>query len=371
MKFSLSTEPIVDTTSMSSLEMASMTNDLMTAYESLDNSIKELNEVQAVMENITVSINLLKQYGDSAVCQLNIDKGLESLLGLEESMITAQKAIEGLGDAAKGAWETLKRWVMKIWLGLKTFLKALFNKLSSGQYKIQLYLNSVKTCKEFNGDKHMRFATTYNDFIKGIDFLDKTIGVILPCNKSIQDNALEFLTSLEGDYPEVSITSFIDRCQKSADAINSVLKGASSDLKIEIVNDTFVFTENGFHGRRVSTFGETGVANRILNLYGHDEDKTYAQHGWTKESTERALGSYITVLGKLRPFIHDDKLETKMLAIVSAGEKSGKIDKKQSDAIKTTVRTIHSFFKICALIEWQMCYELDNAIRHVVEDCVI
>lgn len=111
MKFSLTTEPVTAPKVVSNLEVAELTNDIMTAYESLDEQIRGLNEVSALMDNIHTSLELLGTYGDSAIAQLNIDKGLEELLGVPEKMITAQKAVEGLGDKLHEMWKAFVEWV--------------------------------------------------------------------------------------------------------------------------------------------------------------------------------------------------------------------------------------------------------------------
>lgn len=115
--------PAVET--LSSIQMAELQEDFKNAYENLCDSVKQLDAVHDIMENIETSQRMLATYGSAAIPQLNIDKGLEALCKIPENMITVDKAVEGLGDAARDMWEKFRAWIKQIWLALKQLFKAI------------------------------------------------------------------------------------------------------------------------------------------------------------------------------------------------------------------------------------------------------
>ena len=91
---------------------------LLTSYMELSDAQRNLDEVCQVMENIDISMRMVKIGGIDAIKLLNTDKSLESLVNVTEEKLTVQSAEEGLGDAAKQIInkfvETLKTIVSKL-----------------------------------------------------------------------------------------------------------------------------------------------------------------------------------------------------------------------------------------------------------------
>lgn len=152
MAFKFDIEPTGAVEALSPLQLAELNNELMEAHEGLTDSVKELDAVQEIMENIQTSQQLLAKHGASAIPQLNLDKGLEALCKVPENLLTAEKAVEGLGDAAKAAWQKFKdgvkqfvEWIKKIIATLITKFADLFKKLPF--YKMG-YQKGIQTGKE-------------------------------------------------------------------------------------------------------------------------------------------------------------------------------------------------------------------------------
>lgn len=97
---------------------------LLTSYMELSDAQRNLDEVCQVMENIELSMKMIKAGGMDAVKLLNVDKSLEGLLGVAEEKMTVESATEGITDALKAAWEKFKEWLKKVCAALRNF----FNK---------------------------------------------------------------------------------------------------------------------------------------------------------------------------------------------------------------------------------------------------
>jgi len=87
--------------------------ELQEAYIKLQDAQICMMEANVVMDNINISCALIKKCGASAVETLNLDGSLEQLLQIDSKLITAEKSLEGLDDAAKKTWLLLKEWFFR------------------------------------------------------------------------------------------------------------------------------------------------------------------------------------------------------------------------------------------------------------------
>ena len=99
-KFAFNTQPVSQSTSSKQsgglVSLCAAQEKLLDSYMGLTESCRHLDEVTAVMDNIQTSIEMLKVHSNAAIPLLNFDAGLESLMGIPEKLITAEKAIEDL-----------------------------------------------------------------------------------------------------------------------------------------------------------------------------------------------------------------------------------------------------------------------------------
>lgn len=131
MTFSFNTEkviaPSLEERNFDWLDLLNATDALNQAYMDLTDAQRSIEGIQEIMNNVRTSTELIAKYGSDAIPVLNADGGLESLLQIPEKLITIEKAQEGLGDAAKSAWNTFVEWIKKIGNIIKNFFSSLFN----------------------------------------------------------------------------------------------------------------------------------------------------------------------------------------------------------------------------------------------------
>lgn len=100
---------------------------LMTSYMELTDTQRNLDEVCQVMDNINLSMQMLQSGSADVVMLLNVDKSLESLLGMAEEKITVQAAEEGLTDSIKAAWTKFWEFIKDFFRKVIAYIKMMFN----------------------------------------------------------------------------------------------------------------------------------------------------------------------------------------------------------------------------------------------------
>lgn len=134
--------PAQESFDLCKLDLLNATESLNQAWMDLTDTQREIDGLQEIMDNITQSVELLSKYGAEAIPMLNQDGGLEALLQIPEKLITVEKAQEGLGEAAKSAWEKFKELIVKVWTAVKSWITNMWNKLTS------IRLPQIKKAKE-------------------------------------------------------------------------------------------------------------------------------------------------------------------------------------------------------------------------------
>lgn len=126
MKFTLKgSATLTDNTvqSYSVEELLIAKQDIHRAWMNLDASIKQLDDVQQIMDNVSFSIEALAKYGTDAVKVLNVDKGLENLLGIPEKLITAEKAVNAMEGVMSNAFDAIKKWFKEFCQKVRAFVE--------------------------------------------------------------------------------------------------------------------------------------------------------------------------------------------------------------------------------------------------------
>ena len=121
MKFSVKEKPLAvapPPAPMTVEQVNTAYEDLMCSYMELSDAQRNLDEVCQVMENIQLSMKMIKTGGMDAVKLLNIDKSLEGLLGVAEEKLKVEAVQEGFAESAKVAlqkfWAFIKEAIRKI-----------------------------------------------------------------------------------------------------------------------------------------------------------------------------------------------------------------------------------------------------------------
>ena len=128
MKFSVKEKPLAvapPPAPMTVEQVRAASEDLMCSYMELTDAQRNLDEVCQVMENIELSMKMIKTGGMDAVKLLNIDKSLEGLLGVAEEKMTVQATQEGLSQALSEGWKKFKEFVKSMVARIVEFFKNL------------------------------------------------------------------------------------------------------------------------------------------------------------------------------------------------------------------------------------------------------
>lgn len=156
MAFKFNVKPMA-TEHMDRIDLLQAQEELNQAFMDLTDAQKSMTEVCEVMENIQTSVDLITKYGAAGVEQLNVDGSLEALLQVPAKLITAEKAQEGLGEAAKAAWEKLKGWIKRIIEIVKNFFRSL------GKKMVALFDNTKRTIEKLKGAPDDKVADALKD----------------------------------------------------------------------------------------------------------------------------------------------------------------------------------------------------------------
>lgn len=113
MKFSTASQPIVSavTLQVDINHLSELHDGVLQSYVNLSEQERNINAVCEIINNINTSIVLLKNCGNTVIPGLNADHGLESLMGISEKLITAEKAIEALEQEKKSAFDRFKEFL--------------------------------------------------------------------------------------------------------------------------------------------------------------------------------------------------------------------------------------------------------------------
>lgn len=300
MQFSFTTDKIVPSNerNFDALDFAQLQNELMDAYESLDASVKELDAVQDVVDNVQSSLALLAKYGDSAIKQLNLDKGLEELLGVPEKLITAQKAVEGLTDAAadlgKKVFEGAKKfiaWVKDIFTRVFAWIGQTFTII--GQSIVNDFRRLTTPQKEavMNAHPNQKSATEalnivelrtnviapYKDVKALCDTIDMASAFIPDAVSTIVKNTDAMIGAIK-EMLEKDPDGFMKQIRSSIDSVgNEMVKQSTAIVKYE--------------------YDSSSMANKVSVIWRPTgEDKTLRELGWD-ENTIIEFGKWMHTYG--------------------------------------------------------------------------
>ena len=258
---------------MDRLELLQAQEELNQAFMDLTDAQKGMAEVCEVMENIQTSVDLITKYGVAGVEQLNVDGSLEALLQIPAKLITAEKAQEGLGDAAKAAWEKLKEWVGKIIEMVKKVTNWVIEKVGAGLNRINIFK------KAYEAGKKQGYAEGKEEYEK------EFVNFILPENTFV---------TLSGVYEakiQSGISHLVDDLVKFADIVNNkkTLDDPELDRIGEALSNTSIFDEMENAGWFLKCDGKTDT---FAKAGYSDPDSVFAE-------TEGILNFIKTSAGRL------------------------------------------------------------------------
>lgn len=232
---------------MDRLELLQAQEELNQAFMDLTDAQKGMTEVCEVMENIQTSVDLITKYGAAGVEQLNVDGSLEALLQVPAKLITAEKAQEGLGEAAKAAWEKLKEWVGKIIELVKRAANWFMEKVSTGLNRLNIFKKAYEDGKK-----------------EGVEEYNKEF-----MNAVLPENTFVTLSGVYEAKIQSGIAHLVDDLAKFADIVNSkkTLDDPELDRIGEALSNTSIFDEMENAGwflrcdGTTDTFAKAGYSN--------------------------------------------------------------------------------------------------------------
>lgn len=131
MKFSLENlqTPATSTAPQVTIEDVAVAYEgLLSTYMELSDAQRNLDEVCQVMENLTLSIEMLKTGGSEAIKILNADKSIENLINVDISKATVESVTESLEGATNSAWTKFVEMVKAVYRKVVAFFKSIFYK---------------------------------------------------------------------------------------------------------------------------------------------------------------------------------------------------------------------------------------------------
>ena len=158
MKYQLSPVHVPAQTEYTWEDILQAKTDLQIAYENLGQTERQLREIDDLMFNAVRSLDLLSKFGSDMIPQLNLDGGLEALCRVQESLITVEKATEGLVDSVKEGIKKFIAWVKELFTKIHIWIKNFVNKLRTSWPALSDPL-SAKLKKQGGHDAELKSAS--------------------------------------------------------------------------------------------------------------------------------------------------------------------------------------------------------------------
>ena len=300
MAFKFNVKPVA-TEPMDMIDLLQAQEELNQAFMDLTDAQKSMTEVCEVMENIQTSVNLITKYGAAGVEQLNMDGSLEDLLQVPAKLITAEKAQEGLGEAAKAAWEKFKEWCLKAW----EFIRGIFTKMitlvsnafNSAKEKIATIKAASKESIEAAGEMKVNTNTateSLQDWFKPTSLYPAEM--IREVAKDYY-NVMRGFERLLSDYdPAAMISEYVDLAIKDPDNAEKIANDFL-DTKVK----TFIDEVTRNHGKlefkiKYNGTERTHFPTPMVEFYSNKlkeyspVESTYRALGWTSNGAENTIG---------------------------------------------------------------------------------
>lgn len=353
MKFSAKEKPLTEAPPQASMtveQVSAAYEDLMCSYMELTDAQRDLDEVCQVMENIELSMKMIKTGGIDAVKLLDIDKSLEGLLGVAEEKLTVQAAQEGLGDAIKSGFNQFVEWVKKVLLAIRNFFFNRSKVLVAKAAAKEADTNALNP-DDFVGDATVdaMYGFTYESIASG---LLKWRTSFVPALNELS-NQLDKLPSLIGGNT-LDELSHSEQSVAALKKVNDCLK----DLGIFIGKDgngNFGYADK--NGNHIS-FGELRIEEYLFKV---QLESTYAQSGWNGKNFIEISKSFAAGLKELSTKYawYSESFKKAENDLIRAVNKSG------TDKYAFMKNLIIDTFKM-----YRVVGSLESTIQHDIEKCL-
>lgn len=359
--------PAQEERSFDQFTLLEATENLHQAWMDLTEAQRNMDEVCAIMENIHIAVDLINKFGKDTIPTLNVDGDLEALLQIPENVITAEKAMEGLGDAAKNAWEKVKGFIVRIFDSIKKYLQRKF----SARFE---YLRRVKALKKDIESKGSQSWSVDNKvsqrtgcyIIKHADYMDllgkcdKIVEITQPVIMKIVEESKKVETAIASDKYVEWNNSMIKLVGDSIRNLSSPL--ASVGVFLNVSDDGIVHCYqkrtikdmvNILTGKRYDDEYASEITDHFHPVNSVDKETTLASAGWTYENAIKAADKLIEHydrFGHFDEFIMN-KTENVNDKFLSALNKVPQDDPVRIKVLKSTFSSMMSFYRICLMLQ--------------------
>ena len=287
MAFKFNVQPMA-TEPMDRIDLLQAQEELNHAFMDLTDAQKSMTEVCEVMENIQTSVDLIAKYGAAGVEQLNVDGSLEALCGVEAKLLTAEKAQEGLGEAAKAAWEKFKEWCQRAWQAIVSAAKRVYEWVLG---KFSLASKVKEQAEKLTPEQAKAFGDTVVDAETAAESLLDTTR--MPRSRSIKfSDAMDLvrcLNDVSSAMHSVDAETIRFMEEKSRDMVKAIEEDHPDDATVEsVVSSQKALTEK--HARVLTNKFVTFSVTDAGGLHGEwtfqrpDVPHTFAEGGWTVQN---------------------------------------------------------------------------------------
>ena len=360
MKFSVKEKPLAvapPQAPMTVEQVSAAYEDLMCSYMELTDAQRNLDEVCQVMENIELSMKMIKTGGMDAVKLLNIDKSLEGLCAIVEEKLTVQAAEEGLGDAIKTGLNQFVEWIKKVLIAIRDFF---FNKSKVLDAKAAAKEADTNTLNpdDFVGDATVSsmYGFTYESLASG---LLKWRSSFVPALNELS-NQLDKLPSLIGG-------NILDELNHSSQSIAALKKvnDCLKDLGIFIGKDgngKFGYADK--NGRPL-LFGDHTVEKNLFNV---QLESTYTQSGWNGKKFIEMRKSFASGLKELSTKYawYSESFKKAENDLIRAVNKS---DTDKTSNVKDLIIDTFKMYKVVGSLESSIQHDIERCLEEVKKNC--
>lgn len=287
--------------------------ELHDAFEALTDNVRTMDEVCEIVHDTHTALEMISSYGKESVPLLNLNGALEALVGIPEKLITVEKAQEGLGEAAKAAWNKTVEILKKIWNWIKSVVEKLVNMLFSQEAKNQEFLSKIAAIspevfvKAMHDAKVAKATESMNSFYAEAFATRRIVGYGV---------AMDLLQTLTHD---------LDFDNRAIETLQDKVGNLLSNMSSMSIDDA----EKAMRNMRLEIEQEMGrirqLTTQLSNEYksklehGSGEDGDFAKLGWDKSTATK--------------FVKEDYRKCKQVADVTLSNLK-RYEKNSDDEVK-------------------------------------
>lgn len=238
---------------------------MMTAYMELSDAQRNLDEVCQVMDNINLSMQMLKKTSDKAIECLNVDGSLEALCGIEAKLLTAEKAVESLEQEKKTAFERFKEFVLKIYKFVAEFVKNIATTVTQLLTSNKSQAEAITKATGFNMDTPAVGLLYREAFDVPIKIRNNVTSEMEKVGQTI-----DWLDSQENSSADAQV--YQDKIREIADMCKKLAGDSQGTIVFDETSNTLKFLGFGGFINDMNGKGLLGVEGATLQSLKYSED---------------------------------------------------------------------------------------------------